>query len=60
MPALPAGEYQASVSLYDPDLDRRINLLDGRSADKQQIQNEIALGKLKITAPSTAGKTMTK
>lgn len=56
MPKLPTGEYEAILSLYDPVLDKKLNIMDGRSAEKQQIANEIALGKLKILAPSTANK----
>lgn len=54
MPQLPAGEYAASLSLYDPNNDKRINLLDGRSAEKTSSVAEVNLGKLKITTSSTA------
>jgi hypothetical protein len=59
MPQLPTGEYEAFVSLYDPTLDKKLNLLDGRKADKPQVENEISLGKLKIITPATAEKTTT-
>ncbi len=58
MPQLPAGEYEASVSLVDPDNNKKLNILDGRNADKKQIQADLALGKLKIVGPSTANKTV--
>jgi hypothetical protein len=58
MPQLPGGEYQASVSLYDRGLDRKLNILDGRDAENQQVGNEIALGKLKIKTPATADKAL--
>lgn len=54
MPQLPAGEYAASLSIYDPNNDKRINVLDGRSADKTSSVAEVNLGKLKITTSSTA------
>ena len=54
MPNLPTGEYDATLSIYDPTSDTRINLLDGRTADKTTTQAEIPLGKLKITQSNTA------
>ncbi len=56
VPQLPTGEYEATVSLYDPASDKKLNLIDGREADKQKVQSEMSLGKLKVVAPSTASK----
>lgn len=56
MPQLQPGDYAASLSLYDPATDKRINLLDGRVADKTSSKAEIELGTLKITPGSTAFK----
>lgn len=58
MPQLATGEYAASASLYDPNTDRKINILDQRKGDKPEVKAEIDLGKLKIIAPSTANKTL--
>lgn len=56
MPQLAAGDYDATLSLYDPNGDKKINLLDGRNADKTITVSDIPLGKLKITPSSTAFK----
>ncbi|MBX9688034.1 MAG: beta-galactosidase [Candidatus Obscuribacterales bacterium] len=58
LPQLPLGEYSASLSLVDPASDKKLNLLDGRNAEKPQVQCELALGKLKVLAPATANKTV--
>lgn len=56
MPKLSSGEYEAVVSVYDPGADKKLNLLDGRSADKQTVLSELSVGKVKISVPSTANK----
>ena len=58
IPQLSTGEYDVSLSLYDPLTDRKLNLLDGRTSDKQLVQSDLSLGKLKIVAPSTANKSV--
>lgn len=57
VPQLATGEYDVSLSLYDPLTDRKLNVLDGRT-DKQQVQSDLSLGKLKVVAPSTANKSV--
>ncbi len=59
MPKLPTGDYQASLSLYDPEADKKLNILDSRESDKQAVQSDLSLGLLRIVAPSTANKSVT-
>lgn len=57
MPNLAPGEYEASVSLYDPIASRRIVLLDGRQPDSQKPAVAVPVGKVRIVAKGSTNKT---
>ncbi len=48
MPELSPGEYDASVSLVDPQTSRKITLIDGRGGDSQKSVTALPAGKVKI------------
>lgn len=54
MPTLETGEYEASLSLYDPVTQKRLQFLDGRSAENVVPSLSAPLGKLKVIAGSGA------
>ena len=58
MPELAPGEYEASASIYDPNSDKKLNIIDARETGKQVAGVDLALGKLRIVAPSSASKTL--
>lgn len=57
MPNLAPGEYEATVSLFDPVTSRRIMLIDGRTADTISHVTAVPAGKLRILAKGSTGKT---
>lgn len=57
MPNLNPGEYEATVSLYDPTTSRKIMLIDGRTPDSISHAVAVPAGKLRILAKGSGGKT---
>ncbi len=56
MPPLTPGEYEASVSLFDPVSARKIILIDGRS-DEQKPSTAVPAGKIRIVGKGSMNKT---
>ncbi|MBY0358777.1 MAG: beta-galactosidase [Candidatus Obscuribacterales bacterium] len=57
MPTLNPGEYEASMAIYDPNNKKRLQVLDGRSADNVTPAMDMPLGKIRITAATHSSKT---
>lgn len=57
MPALAPGEYEASVSLFDPLTSRKIILIDARSGDERKPTTAVPAGKVRIVGKGSLNKT---